>query len=65
MLAFTSEGKLGLISYVESSNFASLKSVYRMATKKFGLVYVIKVLGKYRSYRTPKCKEYDFRFERV
>jgi hypothetical protein len=38
--AFTEEGKKGLVSYVASNNFASLKSVARMGYRIFGNLYL-------------------------
>lgn len=57
---FTIEGKAGLISYVESNNFASLRSVARMGYRIFGTVFLVRVGGRSLTYATPGCRDYDF-----
>lgn len=57
---YTREGKKGLVSYVEASNFSSLKSCYRMGYESFGHVGVLKVGDRYLSRATPDCRKYDF-----
>src|SRR5262249_50981302 len=57
---YLNRGYRGLVSYVESNNFASLKSVYRMGYKDFGTVYILKMLGEKLIYSSPGCKKYDF-----
>jgi len=59
--AFTEEGKKGLISYVQSNNFASLRSVARMGYRTFGSIYALRVGGVAFSYATKGCASYDFR----
>lgn len=57
------EGRSGLLTYVDSSNFSSLKSCRRMGYRPFGRVGMFS-LGARRVYRsTPGCKRYDFRIE--
>lgn len=46
---YLDQGCRGLVSYVESTNFDSLKSVFRMGYEAFGSVYVLKAFG--RTYR--------------
>ncbi|PYN35234.1 MAG: GNAT family acetyltransferase [Candidatus Rokuibacteriota bacterium] len=60
---FTAEGKAGLISYVQSNNFASLRSVARMGYRIFGEVYLLRVGGRRLTYATKSCRDYDFRVE--
>jgi ribosomal protein S18 acetylase RimI-like enzyme len=60
---FAKEGQKGLVSYVEASNFASLKSCFRMGYESFGHVAVLKVGGRYLSQETPGCKKFGFRVE--
>jgi ribosomal protein S18 acetylase RimI-like enzyme len=63
--AYTKEGRAGLVSYVDSSNFSSLKSCRRMGYRSFGRVSMF-VLGTRQHYRsTSGCKRYDFRIEPV
>ena len=51
-------GFKGLVSYVESNNASSLKSVYRMGYHAFGRIYVTKILGAYLVYHTRGCQGY-------
>lgn len=53
----------GIVSYVESINFDSLKSCFRMGYSVFGTVYVVNVFGRYVSFSTPGCRQYAFRVE--
>ncbi len=57
---FTKEGFKGLISYVESNNFASMKSVTRMGYEIFGSVYILSAFNKFVSFSSPGCKAYQF-----
>lgn len=61
LAALTAEGKKGLVSYVRSNNFASLKSCYRMGYVRFGHLFAAKVNGEHVTYATPGCRAYDFR----
>jgi hypothetical protein len=63
--AHVKEGRAGLVSYVDSSNFSSLKSCRRMGYHSFGRVsmYTLGARQRYRS--TSGCKRYDFRIEPV
>lgn len=62
---YLSKGYEGIVSYVESINFDSLKSCFRMGYFVFGSVYIVNALGRYFSYSTPGCGEYAFRVERA
>jgi len=57
------EGKRGLVSYVASNNFASLKSTERMGYRLFGDVYLVRAAGRSFSYATTGCRPYGFRVE--
>ena len=57
---FTEEGCKGLISYVESNNFASMKSVTRMGYEIFGSIYILSAFKKFVSFSSPGCKPYQF-----
>jgi hypothetical protein len=61
--AFAEEGRKGLVSYVSSNNFASLKSTARMGYRVFGDVYLVRAAGRSFSYATPGCRPYGFRVE--
>jgi hypothetical protein len=61
--AYTREGSKGLVSYVDSSNFASLRSCGRMGYETFGHVAFMKTKNGYVSHATRGCKAYGFRVE--
>jgi len=54
---------LGIIGIVESRNFDSRKSGYRMGYQDFGKVYVLKAFGEYFLHHTEGCREYEFSFQ--
>ncbi len=58
--AYLQQGFQGLVSYVESNNFSSLKSVYRMGYKDFGEIFIMKAADKYLIFPSPGCKQYGF-----
>jgi hypothetical protein len=60
----TEEGKRGLISYVFSNNFASLRSVHRMGYRIFGTVIAVRAGSSALVHATRGCKAYDFRLVR-
>jgi hypothetical protein len=62
---YLSRGFKGLVSYVESTNYSSLKSVQRMGYQDFGKIYILKSFGKYLIYCNQGCAEYGFRLERL
>jgi len=63
--AFAEEGQRGLVSYVASNNFASLKSTARMGYRSFGDVYLVRAAGRSFSWATPGCRPYGFRVETI
>ncbi|HXS51495.1 MAG TPA: hypothetical protein VN782_03105 [Usitatibacter sp.] len=64
LAAVSDEGRLGLISYVYSNNFASLRSVERMGYRIFGTVYALRVGSMLATHATARCREYGFRLEK-
>jgi GNAT superfamily N-acetyltransferase len=56
-------GYRGMVSYVESTNFDSLKSCFRMGYKVFGSIYVVKLFGRYFAFSSPGCAPFGFRLE--
>lgn len=62
---YLSKGYHGLLSYVESTNFESLKSNYRMGFENFGSIYVVRLFGRYFAFASPGCKRFEFRLERA
>ncbi len=65
LAAHTADGKLGLVSFVQSNNFASLKSCYRLGYVDFGRLFAAKVNGRHLTHASRGCKPYDFRLEPV
>jgi len=57
-LAEASRGSKGLVSLVESANFAARKSLARMGHEPFGTIRVFRALGTYRISVTPSCKRF-------
>jgi hypothetical protein len=60
LAAYQARGFKGLVSYIESDNLNSLKSSYRMGYVDFGRVFIIRVLGRYITFRTPGCAAFGF-----
>jgi hypothetical protein len=58
---YLGKGFKGLVSFVESNNYSSLKSVYRMGYKDFGKVYILRIFGKHIIHSSKGCKKYQFR----
>jgi hypothetical protein len=49
------------VSYVESTNFDSLKSCFHMGYQVFGSVYVVRIFGRYFAWASPGCDAFGFR----
>ena len=62
---YLARGLRGLVSYVESNNFSSLKSVFRMGYAEFGSVHVVQIFGLSLTHATAGCRRYGFRIERT
>jgi hypothetical protein len=58
-------GARGLITYVRSTNFASLRSVERMGYREFGELYLARVLGRVETWASPGCADHGFYVESV
>jgi hypothetical protein len=58
---YLESGYRGMLSYVESTNFDSLKSNARMGAQVFGSIYVLQLFGRWFSFSSPGCKAFDFR----
>jgi len=63
--SYTERGSRGLISYVKSNNFQSLRSIERMGYRVFGEIYMARVLGRAVTWASPTCRPYGFRLESV
>lgn len=58
---YLDSGYQGIVSYVESTNFDSLKSCFRMGYHVFGSVYVLQLFGRYFMFASPGCDRFQFR----
>ena len=61
---YLSRGFRGLVSYVESTNYASRKSTVRMGYSEFGTIFIVRIAGRYLIHRGAGCAPYSFRIER-
>src|SRR5437867_1404232 len=62
---YLSRGFDGLVCYIESNNFDSLKSAFRMGYTEFGSVYILKTNGGYLKYCGRGCEKFGFRIEQA
>jgi hypothetical protein len=60
---YLARGFKGLVSYVESNNFSSLNSVFRMGYETFGAIYVLKILGIYLTHASAGCQAHGVRIQ--
>ena len=60
---YRSSGFKGVVSYVESSNFDSLKSCARMGYREFGSIYLVEIAGRQFAFSSPGCARFGFRLE--
>jgi hypothetical protein len=60
LAAYKARGFKGLVSYIESDNLTSIKSAHRMGYVDFGRVFIVSVLGRYVTFRTPGCAALGF-----
>ena len=63
LAAYKAQGFRGLVSYVESNNFDSLRSCYRMGYQDCGQIRVVRFAGKYFFRRQPVCAQYGLALE--
>ena len=59
--AHAEQGLTGLVAYVDSANFASLRSCHRMGYRDFGHVVVLDLGHRYACRATLGCEPYGFR----
>jgi hypothetical protein len=50
----------GLIAYVESTNYGSLRSGARMGHREFGVIRYVRLFGRGRLWRSPGCAAFGF-----
>lgn len=55
---YREQGYDGIVSYVESINYDSLKSCYRMGYKKIGLIFIVKAFGRIFHFPSNRCRQY-------
>ncbi len=60
---FLNRGYHGVISYVESTNFRSLRSNARMGGESFGSIYLVRFFGRWFTFATPGCQRFGFHLE--
>jgi hypothetical protein len=63
LFAHVESGSAGILSYVESNNFASLRSCYRMGYEDVGTIMAARFPGRTVTARTPGCRTYGLRVE--
>jgi hypothetical protein len=64
LAAYKALGYKGLVSYVESNNFDSLRSCYRMGYRNCGQIRVARFAGKYFFRRQPSCDQFGLAVDR-
>ncbi|MDB4995287.1 MAG: Acetyltransferase family, partial [Myxococcaceae bacterium] len=65
LAAYAELGSKGILSYVESNNFASLRSCRRMGYDDIGTIVISKLGGRHYSFETPRCRDYALRVDSV
>ena len=65
LASYRSEGRKGLLSYVEAQNFDSLKSCYRMGYRPCGRIRFYKLRDKYTIRADATCEEHRLRLYQV
>ena len=60
---YRSKGFKGLVAYVESNNFDSLKSCYRMGYKTCGRIRVLKLANRFFIHSDPGCQAYGLELQ--
>lgn len=58
---YRGRGLRGIVSYVESVNFDSLKSCFRMGYRVFGSIYLVRLFRRYLAFSSPGCEPFAFR----
>ncbi len=63
LAAYLERGYMGIVSYVDWNNFASLNSCYRMGYEDFGKAYALGFGGRYLLHSSSGCRQYAFGLE--
>jgi hypothetical protein len=61
LMALSESGGRGIVSYVDYTNFASLRSCDRMGYERRGKVLIMGETGHYRTWTSPGCKHLGVR----
>lgn len=61
--SFLNQGYHGIVSYVESTNYDSLKSCYRLGYKKIGFIVVTKIFGKVFHLSSKSCQKLNIKLQ--
>ena len=56
VLRVANEGRRGLIGLIEVQNTASLRSADRIGYRRQGIIITFRLFGRWRTFRTPKCR---------
>jgi len=56
-------GTQGLVCYVDSHNMDSLKACHRLGFRRFGSIWLLRLLGRYAVFNSPGCARFDFRLK--
>jgi hypothetical protein len=60
---YLEKGFDGIVSYVDSTNFDSLKSCWRMGYESVGEIYILKVFGKVFHYPSKSCRKHNIQLK--
>ena len=60
---YLDKGYNGIVTYVNSANFDSLKSCKRMGYENAGMIYILKVFGKVYHYPSRSCGKYNIKLK--
>jgi hypothetical protein len=60
---FLEKGFNGIVSYVESTNFDSLKSCFRMGYEETGKIYIMKLFGRIYQYTSTPCRKLNIQLK--
>jgi hypothetical protein len=58
---YLSRGFQGLLAYVESNNFSSLRSLGRGGWNRVGTIHILRMMGRYLIHADQGCNNYAFR----
>lgn len=62
---YLDKGFDGMVSYVDSTNFDSLKSCWRMGYGKVGSIYIFKIFGKVFHFSSRSCKTFNIHLKAI